>query len=75
MIMDFKRILVAVDQSPQSSVVFEQALNLAKKESANLMIFNGIELPAKRTYLLEIDEKTAEAQKLVENYQQKANDL
>lgn len=72
--MDFKRILVAVDQSPQASLVFEKALGLAKKESASLMIFNGIELAAKRTYLLEIEEKTAQAKELVENYQQKANE-
>lgn len=72
--MDFKRILVAVDKSPQASAVFEQALGLAKKDSATLMIFNGIELAAKRSYLIEIEEKTEEAKKLVENYQRKAND-
>ncbi len=72
--MNFKRILVAVDKSPQGSGVFEQALALAKKDSAILMIFNGIELAAKRTYLLEIEEKTEEAKILVENYQQKAQD-
>lgn len=72
--MNFKRILVAVDQSPQASAVFEQALSLAKKDAATLMIFNGIELAAKRSYVIEIEEKTAEAKKIVESYQQKAND-
>jgi nucleotide-binding universal stress UspA family protein len=71
--MNFKRILVAVDSSPQASVVFEQALGLAKKDSATLMIFNGLELAAKRTYITELEEKTEEAKTLLENYQQKAN--
>jgi len=36
--MNFKRILVAINPSPLTSTVFEQALNLAQKEQANLMI-------------------------------------
>lgn len=45
--MGFSKILVAVDTSPQASVVFEQALELVKKNyPASLMIFHCIELDA-----------------------------
>ena len=36
--MRYKKILVAIDRSPQADVVFEQALELAKKEEASLML-------------------------------------
>ena len=72
--MSFRKILVAVDASPQAQVVFEQALELAKKESASLMIFQGIEIAAKLTYLTELEVKTQEAQGLLQTYQQKAKD-
>jgi nucleotide-binding universal stress UspA family protein len=36
----YKKILVALDRSPQSEIVFEQALELAKKEDAALMLFH-----------------------------------
>lgn len=72
--MSFRKILVAVDGSPQAQVVFEQALELAKKESASLMLFHGIEIAAKLTYLTELEVKTQEAQGLLQIYQQKAKD-
>ena len=49
--MNFKRILVAINPSPQTSTVFDQALNLAQKEQASLMILYclvniaGLEIP------------------------------
>lgn len=38
--MAFKKILVALDRSDQSQAVFEQALELAKKEKGSLMLFH-----------------------------------
>jgi nucleotide-binding universal stress UspA family protein len=35
----YRKILAALDRSPQSDVVFEQALELAKKHEAALMLF------------------------------------
>ena len=40
--MRYKKILVAIDQSSQSDVVFEQALDLATKEHACLMLFHSL---------------------------------
>ena len=36
----FKQILVAIDQSPQASAVFNRALDLAQKLGANLVVFH-----------------------------------
>lgn len=38
--MRYQKILVALDRSSQSKIVFEQALELAKKEEAALMLFH-----------------------------------
>lgn len=38
--MRYQKILVALDRSSQSEIVFEQALELAKKEEAALMLFH-----------------------------------
>ncbi|HEY9632973.1 MAG TPA: universal stress protein [Coleofasciculaceae cyanobacterium] len=38
--MKYSKILVALDRSPHAEVVFEQALELAKKEEASLMLFH-----------------------------------
>lgn len=38
--MRYRKILVAIDRSPQADVVFEQALELAKTEEASLMLFH-----------------------------------
>lgn len=40
--MVFKKILVALDQSPQSQVVFEQALEIAQKEGSHLLLFHSL---------------------------------
>ena len=37
-VMNFKRILVAINHSPLTSTVFDRAISLAQKEQANLMI-------------------------------------
>lgn len=42
--MKYRKILVAIDRSPQTEVVFEQALELAKKEEAALMVFHCLSL-------------------------------
>jgi nucleotide-binding universal stress UspA family protein len=70
--VSFKKILTAVDASSQAQRVFEQALELAQKESATLMIFYCVELGAKLTYLTEIKMKNKEAEELLQTYQQKA---
>lgn len=38
--MRYRKILVALDRSSQSEIVFEQSLELAKKEEAALMLFH-----------------------------------
>ena len=38
--MRYKKILVAIDLSSQSDAVFEQAVEIAKKEEASLMLFH-----------------------------------
>ena len=40
--MTFKKILVAIDRSPQASMVFEQALELAQKQGSRLMLFHSV---------------------------------
>jgi nucleotide-binding universal stress UspA family protein len=40
--MSYQRILAAIDRPPTTSEVFEQALDLAKKEGARLMVFHCI---------------------------------
>lgn len=72
--MSYQKILVAVDPSPQASIVFEQALELAKKDSASLMVFHCAELGARLTYKSEIERTTEQAQNLLQNYQQKSKD-
>lgn len=42
--MRYRKILVALDYSPQADVVLEQALELAKKEEASLMLFHCLPL-------------------------------
>jgi nucleotide-binding universal stress UspA family protein len=73
-LVSFRKILVAVDESSQALMMFEQALELAKKESASLMVFHCIKLVARHTYLTELEVKTEQAQKLLQIYQQKAKD-
>ena len=40
--MGFKNIIVALDRSPQAPLVLEQALDLARKEGAKLLLFHAI---------------------------------
>lgn len=40
--MSFQKILVAIDFSPLSQYVFEQALDLAKPTHARLLLFHGV---------------------------------
>ena len=40
--MVFKKILVALDQSAQSQVVFKQALEIAQKEESHLLLFHSL---------------------------------
>ncbi len=42
--MRYSKILVALDRSPQAEVVFEQALELATREEAALMLFHCLPL-------------------------------
>ena len=45
--MNFKRILVAINHSPLTSIVFDRALDLAQQEQANLTILHClVNLPA-----------------------------
>lgn len=50
--MRYRKILVALDRSPQAEAVFEQALELATKEEASLMVFHcmSLELPRSGLY-------------------------
>lgn len=40
--MAYKKILIALDRSSHSDLVFEQALNLAKQDGAALMLLHGM---------------------------------
>ncbi|MEC4984359.1 MAG: universal stress protein [Oscillatoria sp. PMC 1068.18] len=42
--MVYKKILVALDQTSAGKAVFEQALDLAKKDNAKLMVFHSLPL-------------------------------
>lgn len=45
--MGFQKIIVAIDHSQQSPIIFDQALDLAKKEDAKLMVFHVVNLQGK----------------------------
>jgi nucleotide-binding universal stress UspA family protein len=72
--VSFKKILVSVDASSQATIVFDRAIELAKKDAASLMIFHGIEVEAKITIRSDLEAKTEQAQKLLQTYQQKAKE-
>lgn len=42
--MSFKKILVAIDYSEQTPAVFEQAIDVAAKHGAKLIVFHGIQV-------------------------------
>ncbi|MDY7015183.1 MAG: universal stress protein [Cyanobacteriota bacterium] len=58
--MTYKKILAALDRSSHSDPVFEQALNLAQKEGAELMLFHGIPLDQHQGLFLHEFELTTE---------------
>lgn len=49
--MKYKKILAALDRSPQSDLVFEKALEIAKTEEAALMLFYCLPLETQRVGL------------------------
>ena len=74
--MGFKKILVAIDNLPLASVVFEQSLELAQKEGASLILFHCINSDnlSQLTFLTEAEAKIEQAQAWLRSYCQKAKD-
>ncbi|MGI2907180.1 universal stress protein [Tolypothrix sp. VBCCA 56010] len=73
--MSFKKILVAVDDSPATAKVFAKALELAQTDAAHLMINHCIELAASSQVtmnLADLEIQTQQAQGLLQFYYQKA---
>ncbi|WP_193197921.1 universal stress protein [Nostoc sp. MG11] len=74
--MSFKKILVALDDSPATATVFAKALELAQKDAAHLMIGHSINLTASSQATLNLAEleeiQTQQAQGLLQFYCQKA---
>ncbi|NET57732.1 MAG: universal stress protein [Symploca sp. SIO2E6] len=86
--MRYKKILAAIDRSPQATAVFEQALEIAKQEQASLMLFHCLPLeiqgtgfysdiydPAMNLYnqmQTQLDKEKEASQKLLEGYCQTA---
>ncbi|MDZ8085766.1 MAG: universal stress protein [Nostoc sp. DedQUE12b] len=76
--MSFKKILVAVDDSPATATVFIKALELAQRDAAQLMIGHSIELAASSQLtvnLVDLEIETQQAQSLLQLYYQKAKIL
>ncbi|MEH2332288.1 universal stress protein [Nostoc sp.] len=76
--MSFKKILVAVDESPATATVFIKALELAQRDAAQLMIGYSIELAASSQLtvnLVDLEIETQQAQSLLQLYYQKAKIL
>ncbi|WP_375497714.1 universal stress protein [uncultured Nostoc sp.] len=76
--MSFKKILVAVDDSPATAKVFVKALELAQRDAAQLMIGYSIELAASNQLtvnLVDLEIETQQAQSLLQLYYQKAKIL
>ncbi|MBX9257046.1 universal stress protein [Desmonostoc muscorum CCALA 125] len=73
--MSFKKILVAIDDSPATATVFTKALELAQKDAAQLMISHTIELAVSSQAtmnLVELKIETEQAQGLLRFYYHKA---
>ena len=76
--MRYKKILVAIDRSPQADAVFEQALELAKKEEASLMLLYCVPLKSERSnfyvdvHSVELVNYTQENQEQLNNEQEEA---
>ncbi|MBE9129360.1 MULTISPECIES: universal stress protein [unclassified Coleofasciculus] len=47
--MKYQKILVAIDRSAEAEMVFEQAMELAKREKASLMVFHCLPIEAQGT--------------------------
>ncbi|CAD5983008.1 Universal stress protein Sll1388 [Planktothrix tepida] len=62
--MNYQRILVAIDQSVQSKMVFETALELARKSSGQLMIFHRLSLDEPESYTY----TSVQVEKIVHHY-------
>ncbi|MEH2291517.1 universal stress protein [Nostoc sp.] len=76
--MSFKKILVAVDDSPATATVFIKALELAQRDAAQLMIGYSIELAVSSQLtvnLVDLEIETQQAQSLLQLYYQKAKIL
>jgi nucleotide-binding universal stress UspA family protein len=73
--VSFKKIFVAVDASAPAKAVFEQAVELATKDLANLMLFHAVELGARMNYPSQIEAKTEEGQEVLQGYREKTKDL
>ncbi|MEH2124802.1 universal stress protein [Nostoc sp.] len=76
--MSFKKILVAVDDSPATATVFIKALELAQRDAAQLMIGHSIELATSSQLtvnLVDLEIETQQAQSLLQLYYQKAKIL
>lgn len=67
--MSFKKILVAVDDSPATATVFVKALELAQRDAAQLMIGYSIELAVSSQLtanLVDLEIETQQAQSLLQ---------
>ncbi|MEH2254696.1 universal stress protein [Nostoc sp.] len=76
--MSFKKIFVAVNDSPATATVFIKALELAQRDAAQLMIGYSIELAASNQLtvnLVDLEIETQLAQSLLQLYYQKAKTL
>lgn len=71
--MGFKKILVAIDRLSLALLIFEQALELAKKESASFMVFHCLDSANIRqlTSLIDVEEETKQIQEWLQTYHHK----
>lgn len=74
--MSFKKILAAIDRSPLASVVFEQALESAKKEGASLIVFHCLNSDSLRqvSFRRDAEMETERVQEWLQPYCQQAKD-
>lgn len=73
--MSFERILVAIDGSPISAKVFEQAIELARKDAGQLLIFHGVELSSPSHVTMSsvvLERQTEQAKALLQSYADEA---
>jgi nucleotide-binding universal stress UspA family protein len=73
--MSFGRILVAIDGSPISEQVFEQAIELARKDAGQMLVFHGIELSSPSYVTLSsavLEKQTEQAKALIQSYADQA---